>query len=63
MQLNQVRNRRWSLSEVSGDRLTLSVPGIIENLLVSLGYEIVFLSTRVRRQNSFGYVKKWNTIE
>jgi hypothetical protein len=43
---------------VSGDRLTLSVPGIIENLLVSLGYEIVFLSTRVRRQNSFGYVKK-----
>jgi hypothetical protein len=43
---------------VSGDRLILSVPGIIENLLVSFGYEIVFLSTRVCPKNSFGYVKK-----
>jgi len=36
---------------VSGDRLTLSVLGIIGNLIVSLGYEIVVLpNPTVRRR-------------
>jgi hypothetical protein len=43
---------------VCGDRLTLSALGITANPIVSLGYEIVVLSTRVRHKNSSGYVKK-----
>jgi hypothetical protein len=38
--------------------MAASVLGIIENLIVSLGYESVVLSKRVRHKNSFDYVKK-----
>jgi hypothetical protein len=67
MLLNQVRNRRWSLSEVSGDRLTLSGPGIIANLIVSLGSKLLrhslnkytTLFVRLRWTNLFTLLCCW----